>query len=85
MSSVINPMQSRNEFLQKVKSLKQWQFVAYIDKCGNNMHIVRLRCLEWAEKGLSQTVVVQDYLVHEYNGKLSAATLDYSIQIPELR
>ena len=77
-------MISRTQLLERLSTLKNFKFVAYIDKLTDDSHIVRLKVPLFEKTGLSADTVVMDYIVTEEAGYLSATTIDGVLKFKRL-
>jgi len=77
-------MISRTQLLERLSTLQNFKFVAYIDKVSDDTHIVRLRVPQFEKAGLSIDTVVMDYIVTEEGGYLSATTIKGELKIRRL-
>lgn len=77
-------MLSRTQIIQTLTDLKNFRFVAYLDKVADGKHLVRLVILEFQGKGLHSSSCVHDFIVTECNGFLSAVSVKMNIVIDRL-
>ena len=77
-------MLSRKQIILSIHELQNFRFVAYISAIDSNTHLIRLQVPEWSKKGISSQITVQDWIVKEEAGYLSATTKDGSIHISKL-
>jgi hypothetical protein len=77
-------MLSRQQIIQSLTDLTNFRFVAYLDKVADGKHLVRLVILEFEDKRLNPSTYVQDFIVSECNGYLSAVSVKMNIHIDRL-
>lgn len=77
-------MLSRTEIIQTLTDLKKFRFVAYLDKVADDKHLVRFVILEFQGKNFHSSTCVQDFIVTECNGYLSAVSVKMNIVIDRL-
>ena len=77
-------MFSQSNLFLRLRELKNYEFLGYLGKDANDIHIVRLRIKEFAKRGVSYNLCVFDFKVKEDVGKLSAVNEEFNIIIKEL-
>lgn len=77
-------MISRQQIIERLSTLSNFKYVAYIDRVSDNTHIVRLKVYQFEKAGLPNDTVVMDYIVREEAGYLSAVTLKGELRFKRL-
>jgi hypothetical protein len=75
---------SRKQIIAQLLELKNFRFVAYITAIDSSTHLIRLQIPELSKKGISSQIAIQDWIVREEAGYLSAITKDGSLHISKL-
>lgn len=77
-------MQSRQNILIRVRELKNYRFSGYIRQLSNDSHVIRLCVLDFERAGYHSGVCIQDFVVTECEGFLSAVSVNGQLVVERL-
>lgn len=78
------PMLSHSQIIERLTQLRNYQFVAYLNRLTDSSHLVRLNVVDFFAAGLSQEISQIDFVVYEMPGYLRAVSVNGSIHIDKL-
>lgn len=77
-------IQSRQNILQRAKELKKFRFSGYICQLEKDLHLIRFVIVDFENSGFHPRVCIQDLVVKEEEGYLSARSKDGSLSFDRL-
>lgn len=77
-------MSNRLNILVSVRKLKNYRFSGYIRQLTNDTHVIRLCIMDFERSGLHASVCIQDFIVKEEAGYLSAVSVNGQIVVSRL-
>lgn len=77
-------MISRTQIIERLSNLKQYRFVAYLEKLSDTQHKIRLQVKPWLHSSTLAGLSVQDFVVTEVDGKLMAKGINMPLLIDDL-
>lgn len=75
---------SHTQIIERLTELRNYQYVAYLQRLAHSSHLVRLNIVDFFAAGLSQEVSQVDFVVYEMEGYLRAVSVDGSILVDKL-
>lgn len=79
-----NRMLSRSNILTRARELKNYRFSGYIRQLSNDTHIIRFAVLDFEKAGFHSSIVIQDFIVTEREGFLSAVSVNGQLVVDRL-
>lgn len=77
-------MLSRSNVLTRARELKNYRFSGYIRQVNSDQHIIRFTIVDFEKQGFHSGVCIQDFLVTECEGYLSAVSVNGQIYIDKM-
>lgn len=77
-------MFSRSNILTRARELKNYRFSGYIRQVNSDQHIIRFSIVDFEKAGYHSTLCIQDFLVTECEGYLSAVSVNGQIHIDKM-
>lgn len=77
-------MISRSNVLTRARELKNYRFSGYIRQLSSDTHIIRFAILDFEKAGYHSSIAIQDFVVTECEGYLSAVSVNGQLVIERL-
>lgn len=77
-------MLSRSNVLTRARELKNYRFAGYIRQVNSDQHIIRFVIMDFEKQGFHASICVQDFVVTECEGYLSAVSVNGQLVVERL-
>lgn len=74
----------RSQILVSVRELKNYRFSGYIRQLTSDTHVIRLCVMDFERAGFHASICIQDFIVKEEAGYLSARSVNGQIVVERL-